>query len=158
MATIDCGFSDTSALLGQDALISHGPTLPVQIGFDADYEPGAKRLPILPSKQFSALVDTGATISCIDSSLAVSLNLPIVDRRDLGGIHGSIEVNMHLAQIYIPSLAFTIYGSFAGVHLIAGGQRHHALIGRTFLCRFTMKYKEIITLSETSLPFLRINT
>ncbi len=33
-----------------------------------------------------------------------------------------------------------MYGLFAGVHLVAGGQSHKALIGRTFLRSFTMIY------------------
>lgn len=47
---------------------------------------------------------------------------------------------MHLAQIYVPALQFTVYGSFAGVHLVAGGQIHQALIGRTFLQHVRMVY------------------
>jgi allophanate hydrolase subunit 1 len=47
---------------------------------------------------------------------------------------------MHLAQVHIPTLAFTIYGAFAGVHLQAGGQAHWALLGRTFLQTFTLTY------------------
>ena len=140
MPTVDCGFSDSSTYSGQDILVVYGPTLPVQIGLDSGFNHLVKKRPALPPKQFPALVDTGATMSCIDSDLALSLNLPIVDRQKVAGVHGGIEVNMHLAQIYIPSLSFTIYGSFAGVHLIAGGQRHQALIGRTFLRAFTMTY------------------
>jgi hypothetical protein len=49
-------------------------------------------------------------------------------------------VNIHIAQIHIPSLKTTIYGEFAAVDLIAGGQPHHALIGRTFLRNFQMVY------------------
>ena len=51
-----------------------------------------------------------------------------------------MEVNYHLAQIYVPSLNHTIYGSFAGVHLVAGGQPHTVLIGRNLLRDFRMKY------------------
>ena len=88
----------------------------------------------------AALVDTGATESCIDNLLAATLNLPIVNRRKLAGAFGAKEVNMHLAQVRILDLSFTIYGEFAGVDLIAGGQKHHALLGRTFLQKFTMHY------------------
>jgi predicted aspartyl protease len=87
-----------------------------------------------------ALVDTGASESCIDGTLAAALKLPVVDRRMTAGAHGAKEVNMHLAQIHIPSLKFTIYGAFAGVDLHAGGQIHSALIGRTFLQHFKMIY------------------
>jgi hypothetical protein len=55
-------------------------------------------------------------------------------------VHGKLEVNMHLAQVYIPSLGFTIWGMFAGVHLAAGGQHHKALLGRTFLQNCLMTF------------------
>ena len=47
---------------------------------------------------------------------------------------------MHMAQIHVPALAFTIYGVFAAVDLIAGGQPHQALIGRTLLRHCRMEY------------------
>ncbi len=87
-----------------------------------------------------ALVDTGAIESCIDSALAAALNLPVIDRRQIAGAGGPKVVNVHLAQIHVPSLAWTIYGSFSAVDLAAGGQRHLALIGRTFLQSFSMIY------------------
>jgi hypothetical protein len=87
-----------------------------------------------------ALIDTGATTSCIVAGLAATLDLPIIDRRAVAGVGGTHEVNMHLAQIYVPELNQTIYGSFAGVNLTAGGQSHVALIGRTFLQHVTMFY------------------
>ena len=87
-----------------------------------------------------ALVDTGATESCIDSTIAGELDLPIFDQRNVSGGLGPGLVNMHLAQIYIPNLNITVAGRFAGVHLSAGGQRHAALIGRSFLRHFEMSY------------------
>jgi len=113
----------------------------VNIGFDPAYDPTAPlRLPNLPQVPINALVDTGATESCIDSTLAMNLNLPIADRRTVSGVHGAGEVNVHIGQIHIPSLAFTLYGPFAAVDLAAGGQSHLALIGRTFLAHFKMFY------------------
>ena len=96
--------------------------------------------PELQSGSVPALVDTGATESCIDSELAATLNLPIVNRRPIAGVGGITEVYVHLAQIYIPELAWTIYGRFDGAHLAAGGLLHSALIGRTFLRHYKMNY------------------
>jgi hypothetical protein len=122
--------------------MSYGPTLLVDIGFDPNFRPGpGLPLPIPGITGINALVDTGAGDSCIDSLLAVQLNLPIVDRRPIAGVHGPQDVNMHLAQVYVPSLDFLIYGVFAGVHLVAGGQIHRALIGRSFLQNYTMVYE-----------------
>ena len=114
--------------------------MPVEIGFDPSYRPDAGVRPNLPQDRFPALVDTGALESCIDSELALTLNLPIVDRQAVAGVHGRGDVNMHLAQIYVPALDWTVHGSFAGVYLRAGGTPHYALMGRTFLRHFTMVY------------------
>lgn len=141
MPRTKCGFVDTPGLKGSDALVIHGPTLLVDIGFDAAFTvPTPGVIPTPAVKGIWALVDTGATESCIDAELAASLALPVIDRRPIAGVGGRKEVNMHLAQIFVPSLNFTVYGAFAAVDLAAGGQTHRALIGRTFLNRFTMIY------------------
>lgn len=142
MASTECGFADgPGGVLGCDLLISNGPTLNVNIGFDPSYNPiSADPPPTLPVIGLPALVDSGATDSCIDRLLAAQLKLPVVDRQRVAGVHGARDVNMHLAQIHVPSLDVTLYGKFAGVDLIAGGMIHHALIGRTFLRHFTMAY------------------
>jgi hypothetical protein len=142
MATAKCGFDSGPGGSGRDLLVGAGPTILVTIGFDEAYDPlNPTGPPNLPQTPFPALIDTGATESCIDSDLAMRLALPIVDRRKVSGVHGAREVNVHVAHVYIPSLAFTVYGPFCGVDLIAGGQAHHALIGRTFLQHFTMIYE-----------------
>lgn len=142
MPSIECGFADgAGGVLGCDLLVTNGPTLHVNIGFDPAYKPSTvDPPPTLPVIGLPALVDTGATDSCIDKLLAAQLKLPVVDRARIAGVHGALEVNMHLAQIHVPSLHVTLYGTFAGVDLIAGGQIHHALIGRTFLRHFMMTY------------------
>jgi predicted aspartyl protease len=141
MANTRCGFDDVpGGASGAVLLGAYGPTLIVDIGFDSAFVVGGSP-PVAGVTGIRALVDTGASESCIDSMLASQLNLPIVDRRLISGVHGPIEVNMHLAQVRVPSLNFTIYGAFAGVHLDAGGQMHKALIGRTFLQHYTMVYE-----------------
>ena len=59
---------------------------------------------------------------------------------------------MYLAHIYVPSLDMTINGRFGGVHLIAGGQRHSALIGRSFLMNFRMVYDGLTGTVELIMP------
>ena len=135
MPAINCGFTDPYELT------LRGPNITVEIGFDPDFQPGPGLRPVLPPNRFQALVDTGALESCIDDELAAMLNLPIVGRQQVFGVGGALAVNEYMAQIYIPALQFTIMGPFAGVHLIAGEQRHYALIGRTFLRYFNMAYE-----------------
>ncbi len=142
MAQTKCGFNDTpGGASGAVLLVTHGPTLNVNIGFDVNWVPRSKTMPIPGLAGINALVDTGASESCIDNLLATQLNLPTIDRRTIAGAGGKHIVNVYLAQIHVPSLNFTIYGPFAGVNLKAGGQVHSALIGRTFLQYFTMIYE-----------------
>lgn len=133
--TVNCGFANA------DRLATYGPSLLVQIGFDPNYRRGLK--PVLASPGYQALIDTGASETCIDSSVARSLNLPVVDVVDISGIHGSAHVNIHLAQVYVPGLNFTTSGRFAGVHLHASGQPFGALLGRSFLRYVRLVYDGI---------------
>jgi hypothetical protein len=140
MPTTLCGYNDHGGYLGRDLLAQFGPTLLVDVGFDSAFDPTSGGIPNLPMKGVHALIDTGAAQSCIDSALAMQLNLPIIDQGMCSGISGPKQVNMHLAQIRISSLNANIYGSFAGVDVAAGGQPHLALIGRTFLQHVTLLY------------------
>jgi predicted aspartyl protease len=143
MPSSRCGFDSVpDGASGSDLLAAYGPTLLVDIGFDPSWKAGIPLLiPVAGIKGINALVDTGASECCIDSLLATQLNLPIVDRRMISGVHGGQEVSMHLAQVHVPSVNFTVYGVFAGVHLQAGGQVHRALMGRTFLRHCKMVYE-----------------
>jgi predicted aspartyl protease len=142
MPEIDCGFTDiVGGAKGSDLLVNYGPTLKVDIGFDKNWNSANPiNVPNPGIKNVEALVDTGATESCIDDMLAVQLNLPIINEQEIAGVGGQLKAKIYLAQIYVPTLDKTIYGAFAGVHLAAGGQMHKALIGRTFLKAFVMIY------------------
>jgi predicted aspartyl protease len=143
MAEIKCGFDSTETSSGSALLVNYGPTLFVDIGFDKMYKSDAvpAMVPVPAITNVEALVDTGASTSCIDVLLATELGLPIVDKQAISGAGGQHMANVYLAQIHVPQLNFTIYGTFAGVNLAAGGQMHKALIGRTFLQNFTMVYE-----------------
>jgi predicted aspartyl protease len=132
--TTSCGHPN------QGLLTFTGPTILVDIGFDPNYKVGSPGAPIAGRTGLQALIDTGAQECCIDSGLAMQMNLPIVDRRPISGAHGSHEVNIHMAQLHFPSFGITMLGNFAAVDLIAGGQAHFALIGRTFLQHVSMTY------------------
>ncbi|MBL7864480.1 MAG: hypothetical protein JNK10_06375 [Cyclobacteriaceae bacterium] len=141
MPEAQCGFDAVpGGASGSELLMNLGPTIMVDIGFDKQWNTKMPSAPIPGIKGVRALVDTGATESCIDDLLAVQLNLPVFDERPIGGVGGKHMVKMYLAQIRIPVLGSNIVGAFAGVHLQAGGQTHKALIGRTFLQHLTMTY------------------
>jgi predicted aspartyl protease len=140
VAQAKCGFNDGPNSKGADLLGFYGPTLLVNIGFDPSFVPTQTAAPAAAITGVWALVDTGASESCIDDQLAVKLGLPVVDQKPISGTVGSHSVNIYLAQVHVTTLSKTIYGPFAGVHLVAGGQRHSALIGRTFLRHLKMTY------------------
>ena len=140
MRRSECGFADTGAVRGADLLQKFGPTIGVRIGLDPNYVLGSDVPLDLPEREYRALVDTGAAVSCVDANLAAALHLPIVDRQVHSGAGGRFEVNIHAAQIFLPELGWALDGRFAGVYLEAGGQPYHALLGRDFLKDFRMLY------------------
>ena len=141
MAEIECGFTDSDEYTGSELLAQFGPTLPVFVGFDIRFWEGQVSTPDLPARLMPALVDTGASNSCIDSTLAKELGLPIVDEDTVGGVGGALRVDVYWAQLYVPTLEMGFSGPVAGVHLNEGQQRHAVLIGRDFLEHFTMVYE-----------------
>lgn len=148
---VSCGFDLASG--GAAQLVTVGPTLIVNIGFDPAFKGGGPvGVPNLAQVGVPALVDTGAGASFIDEALAQALGLPVVDRQRISGSNGAHEVNMYLAQIHVPQLPFTQLGSFGGVQLAAGGQGHRALIGRTFLRHFIMTFNGMSGEVELTLP------
>ena len=123
----DFGFPQNPRLLAY-----HGPTLSVNVGFDKTWRASDDKPPNARGFELEALVDTGAQDSCIDRLLAAQLKLPVVDREKVCGVHGEREVDVYVAQVYVPALNFTEYGKFAGVALKEGG--------RTFPRHFTLIY------------------
>ena len=140
MPTIRLMFPSAPNLSSQDAMVTTGPTLDVQIGLDPNFQLSSGVHPDLPQTRFSALIDTGAAVSGIDHTLAENLALHVVRQRPLAGAFQSQMVNFYLAQLHIPDLGTTSYGEFASVNLAASGYSQHALIGRDTLKDFTMFY------------------
>jgi hypothetical protein len=138
MPSARCGY-DGDGQAGEELLLQLGPTLIVDIGFDPTGLT-RKEPPKLMMQGVRALIDTGATHCCIDNALALSLDLPICDQRRFGGIDGAHILNVHLAQMFVPDLGISFYDEFAGVNLAGSGQPHGAIIGRSFLRRFSMRY------------------
>ena len=134
MSEVSAGFDSAAALS------EYGPTFYVRIGFDPKYREGGPS-PDLPPVDQPALVDTGASLSCIDATLAEQVQLPLADRRPVIGVHGPQETNFYAAQLYNPDLDSVVHGLFAGLPLRSSGQLHYALIGRSFLEQFTMTYE-----------------
>jgi predicted aspartyl protease len=140
MLPLSIRYEPAGDLSAAERMIVAGPKIRVDIGLDRDYRPGQKQPPNLSRKYLVALIDTGAMESCIDSSLAEALALPIIDKTTVLGVHGPKLVNIHLGQIYIRDLAFPIMGELAGLDLKSHGQGFDALIGRETLSALRLTY------------------
>lgn len=134
-------------LTPSNALVQIGPTLLVDIGFDpavfGQVLPAGSFPQIAPMQNVAALVDTGASHSCIDEQLAQRLQLPLVNQQHIAGVGGMTVLNVYLAHVAIPSLGTSQYGLFSGAHLARGGQHHEAIVGRTLLQGMMMIYDGI---------------
>ncbi len=91
----------------------------------------------MPERQVFALIDTGASASCITEELAKELDLPIIDRRPVGGVGGKRVHNVYLAHMVSQDVGLQLKGEFIGVADI-GAQP--LLIGRDFLARAVLIY------------------
>src|ERR1700684_1584990 len=119
MPVIECGPSPY-APHGQGQLSQLGPTVLIDVGFDMAYiaqAPGVGALGIIPPttgassvptsslvRNVPALIDTGATTSCIDNTLAQQLQLPLINQAHSVGAHGGGMLNVYLAFLAIPAL------------------------------------------------------
>ncbi|HME68359.1 MAG TPA: aspartyl protease family protein, partial [Myxococcota bacterium] len=123
-----------------DWLFSFGPTLQVIVGLHPAAAPAGEAAVAPVERTVFALIDTGATLTCIDDALARDLGLPVIDKQVSSGIGGKTELDVYAANIKIPSLGFGQYGRFAGAKLKEGDQRHEIILGRSLLRDLIMIY------------------
>ena len=150
MPLADAGFADPAGKPDRGALIEYGPSLEVVVSPFVD-----PPQPPTDGHTTHALVDTGATQSCIDMQLADSLSLPVVDFVMMAGAAGASRHPLYAARVAIPALEIFQFGAFAGVDLAAGGQPHRVLLGRTFLTGTVMIYDGVraqVTIASYRIP------
>jgi hypothetical protein len=116
-------------------LSQHGPGVPIEIGQATPAQLTGSQPPALQAVH--ALIDTGATHSCVAEQLAQHLHLPVIDRQPVSGVAGSQIHDIYLAQLSIPPLGMSYRGRLIGVQL---GGPYQAIVGRDFLSRVLMIY------------------
>jgi predicted aspartyl protease len=126
---IDCGF--LGAPDARQQLVDEGPSTTVSVGLDPSWTRDLQRAPIAAKSRILALIDTGAQESAIDSTLAMELGLPVVNKRVVAGV-GKMRVDVGLAQVHVEGLRYTIEGHFALIPL-AKHIGYTVVLGRTFL-------------------------
>ena len=110
------------------ALALKGPTITVSLSNPVDGN----------EEHLEALVDTGAGITAIDQSLAESLSLPIIDRRNLHGATGAGSRDVFMGEFSIDELNTRYRGPLVGVEMGTFGQK--VILGRDFLAVCQMIY------------------
>ena len=150
MPLADAGFADPGGTPDRAALIEYGPSLEVVVSPFVDP-------PQPPTDRHTthALVDTGATQSCIDMQPADSSSLPVVDFVMMAGAAGASRHPLYAARVAIPALEIFQFGALAGVDLTAGGQPHRVLLGRTFLSGTVMIHDGVraqVTIASYRIP------
>lgn len=150
MPLADAAFVDPDGRPDHTALIDYGPTITVVVSpLDDPPQPPTEGHTTL------ALVDTGATQSCIDIEVAESLGLPVVDFVTIAGAAGASRHPLYAAKVAIPTLEMFEFGAFAGVDLGPGEQPHRVLLGRTFLQSTVMIYDGVrgqVTIASYRIP------
>ncbi len=111
-------------------LAVNGAIVQVQVGQPG--QPGS-------GQTFTAMIDTGASISCINISLAQQLGLQQVSSTQLGGVGGSSEAPIYAAALSVPQFGVTVDPiQIAGVQNPLPGV--DMLLGRDILRSLHMEY------------------
>ena len=110
--------------------------LPVAIGKPSPNQISKSHL--FGEEQLMALVDTGANIGGIDPSIAVEMNLPLIDSIDVEGWGGVNKHDVYAASVHIVGLDMANHSA----RLVAAPLPKHSkvLLGRDFLRHVVMLY------------------
>ena len=124
------------------ALQQRGPVVQVTVSVEQNIAQQilAQGLSLPAPERGLALIDTGATSTCIDDTAAATLNLPVVDVVTVASAsHASTQQNVHPIQIEVVGLPITIAAPRAIAAPLAA-QGLLVLIGRDVLQHCTLFY------------------
>jgi hypothetical protein len=129
------GRPDAGALVALGAFVTMDVAVPPAIA--ATLTASGQAVP--PSASGCALVDTGATITCVHEPLLIALGLQPVDKVASGTAAGPVQQSIYMARISFPLLSWSLDLPVAGVDLVgqaiatAPPQPVIALLGRNLL-------------------------
>ena len=98
---------------------------------------GCEMLIAIDGHEVRALLDTGATHTCIYDDLARLLELPIVGEQIVGGALGQSTVQLYRATVSIKGLDGTYEIDIPGIHPPG---RDRALLGRNILQHYKITW------------------
>ena len=86
------------------------------------------------------LIDTGASVSCIDNNTARKLGLNVIDTRPINSATEQILTPVYIGKIQIPTLDMSLPLKFYGAELLRVDKSYHYLLGRDLLSDFIFTY------------------
>lgn len=125
-------------------LIQEGPTVEVSVGVVSkmadQWRSEGEEVPEPVTGQ--ALIDTGATSTCVDNEVAQDLGLPVIDVTTVASASERVEQNVYPVQLDVVHSDLTIdFGRSIGADLTPQGLV--ALIGRDVLRSMTLHYNGV---------------
>ena len=100
---------------------------------------------------FPALIDTGASATCISPNVAQTVGLQPIGMRPMTSATHSVPVNVYLVDLLLPfgTAGFVVSGMQVIEFAPAGGSPFQILVGRDILCRgtFTLSFDGHFTFS-----------
>jgi len=146
MPIYDGEFRTQAGAPGPAGLLRTGPVLPVEIAVPTALSKflSARNQQIPSPRAGFALIDTGATRSCVDSQIVSSLGVSPIGIANLGTASGRSQHHLYPAKFDFPAMKFQVeFGSVVGVDLSGqgvGNTQIIALIGRDVLSRCILIY------------------
>jgi len=98
-------------------------------------EPGASLSAQIST--FPALLDTGATITCVSPRVAQTIGLQAIGMRPMISATHSVPVNVYLVDLLLPfgTAGYIISGAQVMEFSPEGGSPFQMLVGRDIICR-----------------------
>jgi predicted aspartyl protease len=125
-------------------LIHEGPVVSVNVGVPSDLADKWRNMGLEIPEPVSgnALIDTGATTTCIDDDVAKQLGLPTVDVAQMSSASGQSEQPVYPVQLDITHSELVIESS-KSIGADLEDQGLVALIGRDTLSQCTLHYNGV---------------
>lgn len=130
------GFADTV-----EEFRKRGAILPVQVGIPTALaqQMQAQGQTPPPPEEIQAMVDTGASISAINVSVAQRLGLPVTGSMKIGGATGVADQPVYSALFRIPD-PFVEWDPMQIAGATLTNTPFDILVGRNILCNMTLSY------------------
>jgi len=128
------------------ALMQRGPIVQVTIGVEQNIAQQlvSQGTPLPQPVPGVALIDTGATSTCIDDAIAKQLNLPVVDVVSIASAsHAETNQSVYPALIEVVGIAIK-FNALRAIGVPLANQGIQVLIGRDLLQHCTLFYNGMI--------------